>query len=331
MPPSARKYLSEKNAGYPSRSLPGYPDQATSSKELVIQNSNSTLAHSAWSSLASASSSLPPTLLPYPMPTNELLNSNQRTSLCSRQIKTNPASVDAETVNKNVSGTRMTSEELDKRIKQQIEENIHYLLSDESRKCRSRSRSREPCSHHAERSRSHSHEPDTHHQHHHHDNDHHHKHHHHHQSSSDNHPDHENPHYQLYKRLCDELYASSSHGSSGHQLKKSKSVEFTPLSSHRGHCHHHHHDNEDDYYEIISSRSRDRSNEGRRSRGSTGQVDRFGNPKVSFGLPDRPCFKAVRSKSASASLNSSLSESSTNPGPSRSSKKMFQPKTEMVS
>ena len=139
LPSTARKYLEEYNDDYPNKSLPGYPiNIVQNSTECVVMPR---MVYDIW-----------PYFVPfYPLYSNILypainnnitkfskistpintINTNMHTMTPNyyRQIRSNPASVNADCLNRSVVGTTLTPEELNLRIQDQIYQNRHLILS----------------------------------------------------------------------------------------------------------------------------------------------------------------------------------------------------------
>ena len=137
LPSTARKYLEEYNDDYPNNSLPGYPTTNSSNpnkkcEDVVMPR----MVYDIW-----------PYFVPfYPLYSNILYpaantiqaescstsfkfpnGANAMTPTYYRQIRSNPASVNAETINKSVVGTLLTPDELDVKIRKQIHNNRHLI------------------------------------------------------------------------------------------------------------------------------------------------------------------------------------------------------------
>ena len=166
LPSTARKYLEEYNEEYPNKSLPGCPNLKHVGKlrnECVVMPR---MIYDIW-----------PYYVPfYPLYSNILyptstakfndaslmstfsaantliLPQTTQNAVYGRQIKSKPAAVNSDCVNRNVIGSFMTPEQLDEKIRQQIQ-NHRHLLENENRSrsrtrscCGSRSRSASRCS-----------------------------------------------------------------------------------------------------------------------------------------------------------------------------------------
>lgn len=132
LPSTARQYLEEFNEEYPLKNLPGYPLKVNGSpsQDHVIMPR---MIYDIW-----------PYFVPfYPLYSNliypTLAGSAETTSFLStmpttapvyyRSIKSNPAVVDAESMNKSIIGSRLTPGQLDEKIRLQIRNNRHLLRS----------------------------------------------------------------------------------------------------------------------------------------------------------------------------------------------------------
>jgi hypothetical protein len=255
LPSTARKYLEEANEDYPYKSLTGYPNLSLNSVriESVVMPQ---LIYDTW-----------PYFVPYyPLyknilyPASTLLNVAPIQSLLSstyqpvygRQIRSKPPAVNSDAMNNSVIGSTLTTEELDAKIRQQVNEHKHLL---ENRYCSaSKSRENSPkedsnsnerssnCSNNHHNHHSHNHYREKHnqdytkhhaHQHHHdHNNNQNHNHHHNHTQNSEEsaelsnrNDDHKHKYYELYKRLIQELYDDCKNESRT-SFTRSKSVTF---------------------------------------------------------------------------------------------------------
>lgn len=141
LPSTARQYLEELNEEYPRKSLPGYPSYTNNEIkcECVVMPR---MVYDIW-----------PYFVPhYPLYSNILypavstvvegynsinasswfLNSFNSTSSAPvyyRSVKSKPAVVDAESINKSIIGSMLTPDQLDEKIRQQIYNHRHLLKS----------------------------------------------------------------------------------------------------------------------------------------------------------------------------------------------------------
>jgi len=140
LPSTARKYLEEHTDDYPLNSLPGYPTTNPAVAD-SLKSSNVVMPRMVYD--------IWPYFVPfYPLYSNILYSaintvqtSNSGTSLLPnhgavsmtptyfRSMRTNPASVDADLMNKSVVGTLLTPDELDVKIRKQIHNNRHLIES----------------------------------------------------------------------------------------------------------------------------------------------------------------------------------------------------------
>jgi hypothetical protein len=190
LPSTARKYLEEYNDEYPGKSFPGYPNLSSTKinkNDCVIMPRMiydvwpffvpfyplySNILYPTAASIATSSTSTP--TMTSSLALNGLLNSANLTNTnknsfmpsCSsqilsstiptipaqygRQIKTKPSAVNADCINRSVIGSYLTPEQLDIKIREQIQshkhllDNGHFMAHD--RHSRSRSRSKSCCS-----------------------------------------------------------------------------------------------------------------------------------------------------------------------------------------
>lgn len=142
LPSTARQYLEELNEEYPRKSLPGYPTQhncvATSIECAVMPR----MIYDIW-----------PYYVPfYPLYSNILyptvstviqaptvdtsfissFNSMSSAPVYHRSVRTRPAVVDAESVNKSIIGSVLTPDQLDEKIRLQIHNHRHLFKSREN-------------------------------------------------------------------------------------------------------------------------------------------------------------------------------------------------------
>lgn len=140
LPSTARKYLEEYNDDYPNNSLPGYPtNHVIAPVDSVVMPR---MIYDIW-----------PYFVPfYPLYSNILypaVNSTLKSEIANltgdlsniqnvainsvapnyyRQIRSNAPSVNADCLNRSVVGTTMTPDELDRKIKHQIHLNRHLII-----------------------------------------------------------------------------------------------------------------------------------------------------------------------------------------------------------
>lgn len=228
LPTTARKYLEEFNDDYPKNSLPGYPTtQSTTILEDVVMPR---MVYDIW-----------PYFVPfYPLYQNILypgINNAraQLTNLASgpgaglgtiapnyfRQIRSNAAVVNADCLNRSVVGTTLTPKELDMKIRNQIQLNRHMIAPPQclSKRCASpiaspQNRCQSSCSLSTPPSTCSSPpSPPTY-------------------CSSDSCHDNDNPHYNKYQHLIQNLYKecekpdTHSKCSQADEMKRAKSVTF---------------------------------------------------------------------------------------------------------
>ena len=182
LPSTARKYLEEYNDEYPNKSLPGYPNllsSKTNQNDCVIMPrmiydiwpffvpfyplysnilyptaaSSSTTTSSTLSSLLNGSNSIGENNLSLPSCSSQIVSSTIPTipAQYGRQIKTKPSAVNADCINRSVIGSYLTPEQLDIKIREQIQSHKHLLdsehyLTHSRHASRSRSRSKSCCS-----------------------------------------------------------------------------------------------------------------------------------------------------------------------------------------
>ncbi len=91
-----------------------------------------------------------------------------------------------------------------------------------------------------------------------------------------------NSHYEKYKSLKNDLYNDCYRPASSIELKRSKSVTF---------CRDNRRGIEDEESETTESSSTHRRSNVLKSQKLGGVEDRFGNPKVSVGLPEKPFYR----------------------------------------
>ena len=183
LPSTARKYLEDYNDEYPHKSLPGCPSLKSlkqhsgggSSESCVVMPRMiydiwpyyvpfyplySNILYSASSSSSSSSStlsdsnskallnehnaSLPQT---FSLSMSNGVSGQTQTAVYGRQIKAKPAVVSADCVNRSVIGSYLTAEQLDAKIRLQIQNHRHLL--DKGHHSRSRSRTRKSSSPHS--------------------------------------------------------------------------------------------------------------------------------------------------------------------------------------
>lgn len=135
LPSTARKYLEEYNDDYPNKSLPGYPiNFVQNPTECVVMPR---MVYDIWpyfvpfyplysNIMYPAINSSAANISKISTPNN--MNMNTMTPNYYRQIRSNPASVNADCLNRSVVGTTLTPEELNLRIQDQIYRNRHLIL-----------------------------------------------------------------------------------------------------------------------------------------------------------------------------------------------------------
>ena len=291
LPSTARKYLEEYNDEYPNKSLPGCPHTSSTSKSAKTIESvvMPRMVYDIW-----------PYYVPfYPMHSNVLYpackgvsatnigigNSSIMTQLplgsytqpYGRQIKSKPAAVNAECINRSVIGSFLTPEQLDEKIRQQIHNNRHLFESRSRSRSRSRSSghfsndSRDSCC--CNKTPQHRHQSPHRHTHEFHNT---HNHSHNHEASHSDHCSRQQHHghakpdlsnyEEMYKNLIQNLYnefrvsehscyCKSDHDNLNNTFRRSKSVTFSENhddshhhhdQNHHHHHHHHHHDDGSD-------------------------------------------------------------------------------------
>ena len=145
LPSTARQYLDEFNEDYPNNSLPGYPtNQTLTTLESVVMPR---MVYDIWPYYVPFyplySNILYPALNQCPSDQqqlkvlnetlNSLPNATSMTPNYFRQIKSNPASVNADCMNRSIVGSSLTPCELDKKIQQQIHHNQHLIAAPASK------------------------------------------------------------------------------------------------------------------------------------------------------------------------------------------------------
>lgn len=134
LPSTARQYLEEFNEEYPLKSLPGYPVKANQApgQDYVIMPR---MIYDIWPYFVPFyplySNLIYPTLTGCNVETTSFLSTMPTTApVYYRSIKSNPAVVDAESINKSIIGSQLTPDQLDEKIRLQIQNNRHLLRSD---------------------------------------------------------------------------------------------------------------------------------------------------------------------------------------------------------
>ena len=135
LPSNARQYVETLNTDYPLKSLPGYPAQPVNPFALSMPR----LAYATWPfyvpyNPAYSVTTLPTTTVIAPKETN------------TREVRVNQPNVDANTVSRELVITdrqEIKTDDLSRKIKEQIKLNEHLLNELEEKKCRARSKSAE--------------------------------------------------------------------------------------------------------------------------------------------------------------------------------------------
>lgn len=133
LPSTARQYLEELNEEYPLKNLPGYPARANETPNLdyVIMPR---MIYDIWPYFVPFyplySNLIYPTLPGYSVETTSFLSTMPSTTpVYYRSVRSNPAVVDAESINKTIIGSQLTPDQLDEKIRLQIQNNKHLLRS----------------------------------------------------------------------------------------------------------------------------------------------------------------------------------------------------------